>query len=140
MTEKAHIEPLGKDTQFSADNQPSAQAKSSGTKAWWDRRKFKDELFQEFAKPLLGKDGIEKATFEEGVKLLKKVIFYPSEDLSDKDRAELFLKLSLALAPQENKIEASITGDVEHNVSGIDKFAVILQKHQINNVEQPGVG
>ena len=91
MAEKQDITKVSKNTQFSSENQPPKGAASKGQKKWWDRRKFKNELFQEFAKPLTP-EGIEIPTFEAGVELYKRAIFHEDSGHSNKERAEMFMK------------------------------------------------
>ena len=89
---------------FSKENQPDPIAKSEGVKAWWKRQNLKNDLFNEFAKPLLNAAGIENPTFEQGIKLYKKALFSTESELSDHAKADAFLRLCDFLCEKESKI------------------------------------
>jgi len=106
-----NLKGAGKDTQITSKNQPSPEAKSEGVKQWWDRRKFKNELFQEFAKPLTP-EGVDTPTFEAGVELYKRAIFHKDSGLSIKERADMFIKFCDFVGINEQKINQTSTSEV----------------------------
>ena len=95
----------GKLTQFTKEYQPSPQAKSEGTKRWWDRRKLKEDMFKALAEPLLTSEGQSIDTFDEGIKLLKKALF--AKDTPINKRAELFLKITDLIGIKESDLTLS---------------------------------
>jgi len=92
--------------EFSKDNRPSSEAVSEGLKAFHERKRMKDEMFAEFAKPLIG----DKApSFQRGVELYKDAIFDPDSRITLKERAELFVKFCDFVGIKESK--NSLTGE-----------------------------
>ena len=129
---------------FSKDNQPSPKAKSEGLKRFHDRKKIRDDFFKEFSKTILA-NGAKVDTFQECVKVLKKVIFTNAaiitvED-SDSDKreihlsnvsmgqkqAELVLKIFDFLSPSE-KQELKATVVIDNKDVGVNKLAAMLDE------------
>lgn len=77
---------------FSALNQPKAQAKSAGLKAWHDRRRLLDLLAEEFAEEIELADGKKIAGTKALVLRLKKTLLSPNTDKLTLDQAKLAFK------------------------------------------------
>lgn len=77
---------------FSRTNQPSAQAKSAGLKAWHDRRKLLDLVAEEFAEDITLADGTQIAGTKALVLRLKKTLLSPNTDALSLDQAKLAFK------------------------------------------------
>nr|DAL17666.1 MAG TPA_asm: hypothetical protein [Caudoviricetes sp.] len=77
---------------FSTLNQPKAQAKSAGLKAWHDRRRLLDLLAEEFAEEIELADGKKIAGTKALVLRLKKTLLSPNTDKLTLDQAKLAFK------------------------------------------------
>lgn len=77
---------------FSALNQPKAEAKSQGLKAWHDRRRLLDLLAEEFAEEIELSDGKKIAGTKALVLRLKKTLLSPNTDALSLDQAKLAFK------------------------------------------------
>ena len=96
---------IGKGTPFSSENQPDPKLISEGVKRWWDRRKLKNELIAEFSKSFVNDDGKKIQPFEDGVLLIKRAIFDYENDLTAKEKSELFLKFCDFVGVSEKSVD-----------------------------------
>ena len=118
MSEKPDVSTIGKATQFTSDNQPSPQAKSEGTKEWWNRRKLAENQLAEFSKPIISKSGVEIQPHEQIMALMKKAFFSPDSKLTEKEKIELYLKLCAQVGIETKDINQTVKAD-DSTLAGI---------------------
>lgn len=95
---------------FSKDYQPTPEAKSKGSRAYWDRRKLKDRLCEEFAKEIMSDkeaNGKKITTWEAFFQFLKVNLLGKDSGITKADKAKLMLKILEFVAPK----------DVDSNIS-----------------------
>lgn len=101
---------------FSKDNQPSPKAKSEGRKRWEDRKKLRENLYREFLRKEFNIDG--KMFFKGMQHRLMTMI--KNGTLTDKEKADLILKIINLLSPEEKEIRGELEGNINITISKED--------------------
>lgn len=102
---------------FTSENRPDKEKHRQGVIKSWERRKFYEQLFKEFCKPLVLENGEEVDTIKAGLSLIKSSIFgNPKKDKDGKfitkpltalEKSKLFLDWCEFIGIKESKLNLS---------------------------------
>ncbi|UCF50266.1 MAG: hypothetical protein JSU91_01940 [Thermoplasmatales archaeon] len=104
---------------FSADNQPSPEAKSAGAKRFWEYRKARKQMFEALC-DIEMPDGSKQNFWDLVRKKMQALILDKKSKLTQREKSDLMLKLCQEFMPKDDKLDINHSGQVIINLDKDD--------------------